>query len=93
MDLMRFAESYGHEFDFPIEHAFEYRDYLIRAFNADVPYDDFIVEHIAGDLVKRPRRHPGEDFNESIIGTGFWFLSEAKHAPLDVRSWLHRQSN
>ncbi len=37
MDLVRYAETHGHEFDFPIDHAFEYRDYLIRAFNDDVP--------------------------------------------------------
>src|SRR6056300_357356 len=46
MDLVRYAETYGHEFDYPIEGAHEYRDYLIRAFNEDVPYDLFVKEHI-----------------------------------------------
>ncbi|NND95852.1 MAG: DUF1549 domain-containing protein, partial [Pirellulaceae bacterium] len=68
MDLVRYAETYGHEFDYPLPHATEYRDYLIRAFNADVPYDQFIREHIAGDLIEKPRRHPQEKYNESIIG-------------------------
>ena len=85
MDLVRYAESHGHEFDYPIHHAWKYRDYLIRAFNADVPYDQFIHEHIAGDLISKPRRHPTEGFNESVIGTGFWWLGEATHAPVDVR--------
>lgn len=85
MDLTRFAETCGHEFDYPIPHAWRYRDYLIRAFNADVPYDDFVREHIAGDLMPEPRRHPTEQYNESIIGTGFWFLGEATHAPVDVK--------
>jgi len=85
MDLVRYAESCGHEFDYPIPHAQQYRDYLIRAFNADVPYDQFVREHIAGDLLKEPRRNPDEQYNESIIGTGFWFLHEATHAPTDVR--------
>ena len=84
MDLVRYAETYGHEFDYPIEHASEYRDYLIRAFNEDVPYDQFVVEHIAGDMMTNPRRHPIEGFNESIIGTGFWYFHEATHAPTDV---------
>jgi hypothetical protein len=84
MDLVRYAESCGHEFDYPIPHATEYRDYLIRAFNADVPYDQFVREHLAGDLLKEPRRHPDESFNESIIGTGFWHLGEATHSPTDV---------
>ncbi len=84
MDLVRYAESYGHEFDYTIPHAFEYRDYLIRAFNEDLPYDQFVREHIAGDLLKEPRRNPSDDFNESVIGTGFWYLHEATHAPTDV---------
>jgi len=84
MDLVRYAETYGHEFDYPLRYAHEYRDYLIRAFNADVPYDQFIREHIAGDLLPEPRRNPDEGWNESIIGTGFWYLHEATHAPTDV---------
>ncbi|MEM0926414.1 MAG: DUF1549 domain-containing protein, partial [Planctomycetota bacterium] len=84
MDLVRYAESFGHEFDYTIPHAFEYRDYLIRAFNADVPYDDLIVEHIAGDLLAEPRSNPEEGFNESVIATGFWHLHEATHAPTDI---------
>ncbi|MCO8120659.1 PSD1 and planctomycete cytochrome C domain-containing protein [Stieleria sp. TO1_6] len=84
MDLTRYADSYGHEFDYAIDHAYEYRDYLIRAFNADVPYDQLVREHIAGDLMTDPRMNPTESFNESIIGTGFWYLHEATHAPTDV---------
>ena len=86
LDLTRYAESYGHEFDYPLHHAHEYRDYVIRALNADVPYDQFATEHIAGDLVQPPRLHPKEGFNESLIGTGFWYLGEGKHAPVDVRA-------
>ena len=84
MDLVRYAETYGHEFDYPLPHATQYRDYLIRAFNADVRYDQFVTEHIAGDLLESPRLHPDEKYNESIIGTGFWWLGEATHAPVDV---------
>jgi cytochrome c553 len=88
MDSMRYAETYGHEFDYPIPHAWRYRDYLIRAFNADVPYDQFTLEHLAGDLLPEPRRHPEQrfrGFNESIIATGWWYLHEQTHAPTDVR--------
>lgn len=84
MDLTRYADSYGHEFDYPIRYAHEYRDYLIRAFNADIPYDEFLKEHVAGDLLETPRRHPTEKYNESVIATGSWFLHEATHAPTDV---------
>jgi hypothetical protein len=85
LDLVRYAETLGHEFDYPLHGAWRYRDYVIRAFNADVPYDQLMREHIAGDLLPSPRRHPTDDFNESLLGTGFWFLGEAKHAPVDVK--------
>jgi hypothetical protein len=85
LDLVRYAETYAHEFDYPIAHAWQYRDYVIRALNADVPYDRFVTEHIAGDLVAEPRRHPEHGYDESIIGTGFWWLSQGTHAPVDVR--------
>ncbi len=78
LDLMRYAESRGHEFDGDAANAFQYRDYVIRAFNADVPYDQLIREHIAGDLLEDPR------FNESILATGFWFLGEWVHSPVDI---------
>ena len=58
---------------------------MIRALNADVPYDRFVTEHLAGDLLENPRRHPVDKTNESILGTGFWFLGEAKHSPVDAR--------
>ncbi len=86
MDLVRYAETYGHEFDYAIPEAYRYRDYLIRAFNADLPYDDLVREHVAGDLLPQPRLHPQEGYNESVIATGFWFMGEATHAPVDVRS-------
>src|SRR5262249_34701182 len=85
LDLVRYAETLGHEFDFDLFNAWRYRDYVIRAFNADVPYDQFAIEHLAGDLLATPRRHPTEGFNESIIGTGFFWLGEGKHSPVDVR--------
>jgi hypothetical protein len=84
LDLVRYAESRGHEFDYPQPGAAEYRDYVIRAFNADVPYNQFVKEHLAGDLLARPRLHAVEGFNESILGTGFWFLGEQVHSPVDL---------
>ncbi|MGI9470622.1 MAG: PSD1 and planctomycete cytochrome C domain-containing protein [Rubripirellula sp.] len=85
LDLVRYAESRGHEFDNDTPNAFQYRDYVIRALNDDVPYDQFVREHIAGDLLKEPRLNPTDGFNESVLGTGFWFLGEWVHSPVDVR--------
>src|SRR5439155_9522707 len=84
LDLVRIAESRGHEFDYTTPNAFHYRDYVIRALNADVPYDQFVREHVAGDLLPSPRLH-AEGFNESILGTGFWYLGEQLHSPVDLR--------
>jgi hypothetical protein len=85
LDLVRYAETRGHEFDHIIPNAFQYRDYVIRALNADVPYSQFVTEHIAGDLMQHPRLHATDHFNESVLGTGFWCLGEELHSPVDIR--------
>ncbi len=66
MDWVRYAESYGSEGDPAIPYAYRYRDYLIRAFNDDVPYQQLVKEAIAGDLLPKPRLKNG--LNESAIG-------------------------
>lgn len=84
LDVVRYAETRGHEFDYPIPNAWQYRDWVVRAFNADLPYDRFVGEQIAGDLAEPPRLDAaGRD--ESIVGTGFWLLGEEVHAPVDIR--------
>jgi len=85
LDLVRFAQSRGHEFDEDTPATEPYRDYVVRALNSDVPYDQFLIEHIAGDLVKSPRLNPEFLWNESILGTGFWHLGEWVHSPVDAR--------
>lgn len=85
LDLVRYAESRGHEFDFDIPNAWQYRDYVIRAINADIPYDQFLTEHIAGDLLPQPRLNPEAGFDESVLGTGFWHLGDWVHSPVDIR--------
>ena len=76
LDLVRYAETKAHEFDYPIPNAYRYRDYVIRAFNEDVPYDRFLTEFIAGDLVEPPRLDATGTWDESILGTGAWQLGE-----------------
>ena len=85
LDLVRYGETRGHEFDPVIPNAYQYRDYVIRALNGDVPYNQFVTEHIAGDLVPEPRIDRKTGVNESILGTGFWFLGEEVHSPVDIR--------
>ncbi|MFZ4766716.1 MAG: DUF1549 domain-containing protein, partial [Roseimicrobium sp.] len=70
MDWVRYAESYGSEGDPPIPYAWRYRDYLIRAFNDDVPYPQLVREAIAGDLLAKPRLNTKLGLNESALGIG-----------------------
>jgi hypothetical protein len=79
MDVMRFAETFGNDWNYEINGAWLYRDYLIRAFNEDVPYDQLIREHFAGDLLDKPRTNAREGINESVIGTAFLRLGELGH--------------
>ena len=51
MDIAHFAETHGHDQDVIRENAWPYRDYLIRAFNADLPYARFVQDQIAGDVL------------------------------------------
>jgi hypothetical protein len=65
LDVVRFAESHGFEMNRARENAWPYRDYVIRAFNADKPYDRFIIEQIAGDQL-------GEDAATGFLVGGSW---------------------
>ena len=84
MDLVRYADTHGSEGDPAIPQSWRYRDYLIRAFNTDVPYDQFIREQLAGDLLKSPRINVAEKLNESALGTGHFRLIEHGFQPVDT---------
>ena len=81
MDLVRYAESGGHEYDYEFEGAWRYRDYLVRAFNCDLPFDQFVKEQVAGDLLP-PRVAGGR--NEAALGIGWWQLQEQPSSPVDL---------
>ena len=84
MDLARYAETKGHEFDYPVQGAWQYRDYLIRAFNEDIPYPQLVREQLAGDLLESPRWNEETGRNESQLGTLFYTMLEGKHSPVDL---------
>jgi mono/diheme cytochrome c family protein len=65
LDLARYADSGGYEFDYDRPHAWRYRDYVIQAFNADKAYDQFIREQLANDLLA------GTDEPAALVPTGF----------------------
>ncbi|MFN0050548.1 MAG: DUF1553 domain-containing protein [Planctomycetales bacterium] len=84
MDLVRYCESHGSQGDPELPNAWRYRDYLIRAFNQDVPYDQLVREHLAGDLLPQPRVHPTEGWNESILATAHLRMGEYGYLPVDA---------
>lgn len=67
LDVARYAESSGSR-NVPYPHAWRYRNYVIDSFNADTPYDRFITEQIAGDLL--PVKND-EQWQKNLIATGF----------------------
>lgn len=64
LDVVRFGETQGYERNLIRENAWQYRDWVIRAFNDDLPYDDFVRYQIAGDVLKP------DDF-DAVIATGY----------------------
>ena len=71
LDVARYGESTGSARNLPYPHAWRYRDYVIRSFNADKPYDQFLREQIAGDLLPAPTP---DERTECVIATGFLAL-------------------
>ncbi|MFM8497583.1 MAG: DUF1549 and DUF1553 domain-containing protein, partial [Planctomycetia bacterium] len=73
LDLVGYAEQIGTEGKVFAEHAWRYRDYLVDAFNADKPFDRFVREQIAGDLL--PAATPRER-RDNLVATGFLVLGD-----------------
>lgn len=71
LDIARYAESNGRELNSTYPQAWRYRDYVIKCFNEDKPYDRFIQEQLAGDLLKA---YSDEEWTQNIIATGFLAL-------------------
>ena len=65
LDIVRFAETHGFEMNQPRSNAWRYRDYVIRAFNEDKPYDQFVQEQLAGDVL-------GADEATGMLVAGAW---------------------
>ena len=72
LDLVRYADTAGDASDFPVPELYRYRNYVIRSLNGDKPFDLFLREQIAGDLMT-PR--DAEDRREKIIATSYLALS------------------
>lgn len=81
LDVARWSETEGYESNHPRAFAWRYRDWVVRAFNRDKPYDEFVRQQIAGDELT-----PYSD--ENLIATGF--LSAARISSNEEDKWLQR---
>lgn len=76
LDLVRYAESNGFERDNPKPHIWRYRDYVVDAFNSNLPYDQFVIEQLAGDEIAEPTMR-------SLVATGYHRLMQWDDEPAD----------
>lgn len=81
LDLVRYADSDGFKRDDPRPHAWRYRDYVIRAFNKDRPYDQFVTEQLAGDEI-------APDDPDVLVATGYFHCGIYESNQANI--WLQR---
>src|SRR5262249_2866918 len=84
MDVVRYADTAGDNADYPIPEVSRYRDYIIAAFNADKPYDEFVGEQLAGDILAQ--QGPRDKYAERVVATGFLALSR-RYATAPYELW------
>jgi hypothetical protein len=87
LDVARYADSTGVDEDHKYPYAWKYRDYVVDAFNNDMPFDRFLQEQIAGDLL--PADQPGAVNARGIIATGFLALGPKLIAEQDKKKMLY----
>jgi len=73
LDVVRYADTAGETADYPVPLAWRYRNYVIEAFNRDKPYDAFLCEQIAGDILSA--NQPRERYAELATATGYLAIS------------------
>jgi hypothetical protein len=85
LDVARFAESSGKENDVPYPQAWRYRDWVIKALNEDMAYDDFIVAQLAGDLLAV---RTVEDAADNLVATGYLAVGSKSHNERNRRQFV-----
>lgn len=84
MDVVRYADTAGDNADYPVPEAALYRDYIIRAFNTDKPYDQFVREQLAGDLLAQTG--PRDQYADRVVATTFLGLAR-RYLTAPYESW------
>ncbi len=92
LDVVRYADTAGETADYPTPLAYKYRNWVIQAFNADLPYDTFLRHQLAGDLIAANGDRPGsgldpEQVRDALTATGF--LAISRRFGFDVENYHH----
>jgi len=85
LDLVRYADTAGENSDHPLPHAWRYRNWVIRAFQQNKPFDEFVREQIAGDLLAAA--NPDQNYADRVIATGY--LAIARRFGHDIDKDMH----
>jgi len=85
LDVVRYADTAGETADYPVPVAWRYRNWVINAFNADQPYDEFLRDQIAGDILAKTG--PRERYAERVTATGF--LAVSRRFGFDSENYHH----
>ncbi len=85
LDVVRYADTAGENTDHPLPHAWRYRNWVLNAFNANLPYDAFIRQQIAGDLLAA--NGPAEQYADRVVATGY--LAIARRFGHDIDQDIH----
>lgn len=85
LDVVRYADTAGENTDHPLPHAWRYRNWVIGALNSDLPYDEFVRQQVAGDLLAATG--PPDDYANRVVATGF--LAIARRFGHDIDKDVH----
>ncbi|MGP0062713.1 MAG: PSD1 and planctomycete cytochrome C domain-containing protein [Isosphaeraceae bacterium] len=85
LDVVRYADTAGETADYPVREAYKYRDYVISAFNQDMPYDQFVREQVAGDIMAG--EDPGPSYARLVTATGF--IAVSRRFGFDSENYHH----
>ncbi len=85
LDVVRYADTAGETADYPVREAYKYRNAVIAAFNADLPYDQFVREQVAGDILAEGMSGP--EYARLVTATGF--LAISRRFGFDAENYQH----
>lgn len=86
LDVVRYADTAGENSDHPVEDAWRYRNWVIQSLNNDMPYDQFVREQIAGDILAVGKN--GKEFADNIIASGYLAIARRFGHDIDKRMYL-----